>query len=87
MQQAYFQVLGQQALVSANQQSVKQAKASLDSAQALRANGMATIGDVYQAQASYAQANLDLQTSQGNYQTALGQLATAMGLPANANIR
>ena len=87
VQQAYYQVLGQQALVAANKLSLKQAKTSLDSAQALRQNGLATIGDVYQAEASYAQSNLDLQTSEGNYQTALGQLATAMGLPANTSIR
>lgn len=87
VQQAYYQVLGLQAVVGANQQSVQQAKTSLDSAQALRQNGLATIGDVYQAQASYAQATLDLQTSQGNYKTALGQLATAMGLSANTSVR
>ncbi len=86
VQQAYYQVLGQQAVVSADEQSVKQAKTSLDAAEALRANGMATIGDVYQSQGSYAQANLDLQTAQGTYQTAQGQLATAMGLPADTSI-
>jgi outer membrane protein len=86
VQQAYYQVLGLQSEVAANKQSVKQAKASLAAAEALRANGMATIGDVYQAQASYAQSNLDLQTSWGNYQTALGQLATNMGLPVNTQI-
>jgi outer membrane protein len=87
VQQAYYDVLGQQALVSANEETVKQAKASLEAAQALRANGLKTIGDVYQAEGSYAQAQLDLQTSQGNFQTDLGQLATAMGLPANTPLQ
>jgi outer membrane protein len=87
VQESYYQVLGQQALVSANVLSLKQANTSLDVAQALRHNGLATIGDVYQAEASRAQADLDLQTSQGNYQTALGQLATSMGLPANAPVK
>lgn len=87
VQQAYYQVLGEQAVVAADRQSLKQAKTSLDSAQALRAAGLATIGDVYQAQSAYAQANLNLQTAQGGYQTALGQLVTAMGLPANIPIR
>lgn len=87
VQEAYYQVLGQQSLVAANDLSLKQAKTSLDSAQALRQNGLATIGDVYQAEASYAQANLNLQTSRGNYQVARGQLATAMGLPADAPIQ
>lgn len=87
VQQAYYQVLAQQALVNADAESVKQAKASLDVAKALRQNGLATIGDVYQAQASYAQANLSLETAHGNYQTGLGQLATAMGLPVNTPIK
>ncbi|MBS0352148.1 MAG: TolC family protein [Proteobacteria bacterium] len=87
VQQAYYDVLGQQALVTANQENVKQAKASLEAAQALRANGLKTIGDVYQAAGSYAQAQLDLQTSQGNFQTDLGQLATTMGLPANTPLQ
>lgn len=86
VQQAYYQVLGQQALVKANKLSVTKAKTSLDVALALRRNGMATIGDVYQAEGSYAQANLDLQTSQGNYRIAQGQLATTMGLPPNTDI-
>lgn len=87
VEQAYYSVLGQQALVKANRKSVVEAKASLNAAKALRANGMATIGDVYQAQGSLAQANLNLQTAQGNAEIALGQLTTAMGLPANTKLR
>lgn len=87
VQQAYYLVLGLQAEVAANQQSVKQAQESLTVTQALRANGIAVIGDVYQAEASHAQAELNLQTSVGNYQTALGQLATSMGLPVNTTIQ
>ncbi len=87
VQQSYYQALGQQALVSANQLSVKQAKTSLEVANALRQSGLETIGDVYQAQGAYAQAILDLQTAQGNYQTSLGTLATAMGLPVNTPLK
>ncbi len=87
VQQAYYQVLAQQALVHAYEENVKQAKASLDVAEALRQNGLATIGDVYQAQASYAQASLSLETAKGNYQTGLGQLASAMGLPVNTLVQ
>jgi|JI10StandDraft_1071094.scaffolds.fasta_scaffold24838_4 outer membrane protein len=86
-QQAYYLALGQQALIMANQKSVAEAKTSLAAAQALRQHGMATIGDVYQAQASLAQTNLNLEQSKGGYQTAMGQLATTMGLPANARLR
>ncbi len=86
VQQAYYQLLGQQALLTANETSVKEANTSLDAAQALRHNGLATIGDVYQARASLAQAQLNLQQSQGSYQTALGQLATTMGLPVTSKL-
>jgi outer membrane protein len=87
VQQAYYQVLGNQAVVSANKISLEQAKISLDVSKALHVNGLNTIGDVYQAEASYAQAHLNLETSQGAYQTSLGQLATAMGMTANQNIQ
>jgi len=87
VQEAYYLALGQQALVEANKKSVTEANTSLDAAQALRKQGMATIGDVYQSQASLAQANLNLQQAQGNYESSLGQLATAMGLPANTELK
>lgn len=83
IQQSYYQALGQQALVDANQKNLAEAKTSLAAAQALRKQGMATIGDVYQAQASLAQAQLNLEQALGNDQIAKGQLATSMGLPAN----
>lgn len=83
VEQAYYSVLGQQALMGANEKTVAQAQTSLDAAQALRKYGVATIGDVYQAQSSLAQAKLDLTRVQGDYQIALGQLTTSMGLSAN----
>ncbi len=86
VEQAYYQVLGQQELVKAYEESLLEANTSLAASQALRANGLATIGDVYQAEGSKAQAELNLQTAKGNYQTALGQLSTAMGLPPNTQL-
>lgn len=82
IEQAYYQLLGQQALITANQQSVKEAKISVDASTALRSQGMATIGDVYQAESSLAQSELNLEQAKGNFKIAQGQLATAMGLPA-----
>lgn len=87
VQQAYYQVLGLQAQVTANQESLQQAQTSLTVTEALRANGVAVIGDVYQAQSSYSQMQLNLQTSVGSYQTALGQLVTTMGLPVDTSIQ
>ncbi len=86
VQQAYYQVLGYLAIIEADQKSLQAATKSLDAANALRANGMATVGDVYQAQSSLAQAKLNLQTAQGNYKTTMGQLATLMGVPADTVI-
>ncbi len=87
IQQAYYEVLGQQALMTANKESVTEAKTSVDASQALREQGMATIGDVYQAQASLAQATLNLEQAAGNYKIALGQLATAMGVAADTPLQ
>ncbi|HVV69553.1 MAG TPA: TolC family protein [Gammaproteobacteria bacterium] len=87
IEQAYYQVLGQQALIVANQQSVAEANTSVKASQALRSQGLATVGDVYQAQSSLAQATLSLEQATGNYQIALGQLATAMGVPANTPLQ
>lgn len=87
VQQAYYQVLGQQALVDANQKSTREASVSVDATEALRKEGMATIGDVYQANAALAQARLNLEQSQGSSQIALGQLATLMGLSATYKLK
>lgn len=87
VQQAYYQLLGQQELRAAYQKTVSEAQTSLAAAQALRANGLATVGDVYQAEAALAQAQLNWQQSQGNYQIALGQLASSMGLPVNTPLK
>ena len=45
--------------------------------------GVATIVDVYQAQSNEVGAKLNLVTAEGNRNTALGQLATAIGWPAD----
>jgi outer membrane protein len=79
--------LGQQALVEANLKSAREASVSVDATEALRKEGMATIGDVYQAHAALAQAQLNLEQSRGNSQIALGQLATLMGLPATHKLK
>jgi len=45
--------------------------------------GLATIADVLQARTAASQAQLDLQTTEGNLQTTRGALALALGVPAN----
>jgi outer membrane protein TolC len=85
--QAYYQLLGQQALVTANQISLKEAQASLKAADAMHKQGLETIGDVYQAKSALAQAQLALEQSQGNLSIAQGQLAQAAGLPMQPTLR
>ena len=82
----YYQVLGLQAVQDADVQSVKDASANLDAANQRKTSGLATIGDVYQAQAALAGAKLALQTTQGQLAGARGTLAIALGYPADTEV-
>lgn len=86
VEQGYYQVLGLQALQDANEDNVKDAQTSLDAAQQRKRSGLATIGDVYQAEAALAGARLALQQTEGNLAIARGQLAVAAGYSANAKL-
>ena len=79
----YYQVLGLQALQDADTQSVQDATASLDAAKQRKDAGLATIGDVYQAEAALAGAQLALQSTAGQLAVAHGQLAVAVGYSAD----
>lgn len=83
VEQAYYQVLGQQALIKAQQESLHEAETSLQAANALHQQGLVTIGDVYQAKSALAQAQLTLQSTEGALTIAQGQLAHAAGLPVH----
>jgi outer membrane protein len=80
---AYFNFQAQRGLVGAFQLSVAEADTNLASARMRNRAGVATIADVLQAETLVAQAQLDLETAQGNFQTARAALAAAMGLSAN----
>lgn len=79
VEQAYYQVLGLQAVVEANRQSLKDAETNLAAAQDRRAAGLATVGDVYKAEAALAGAKLALQQAEGQLAAARGQVAVAVG--------
>ena len=81
---AFFTYQGQRQLVDAARLSVAEADTNLASAQQRNRAGVATIADVLQAQTLQAQAQLDLETAEGNLQIARGNLALAMGLQANS---
>jgi outer membrane protein TolC len=80
---AYFNYHAFRSLASAARLSVAEADTNLASAQQRNRAGVATIADVLQAQTLRAQAQLDLETAEGNFNIARGALATAMGLPAS----
>ena len=81
---AYFTYQAQRGLENALRLNVATADTNLVSAQQRFKAGVATITDVLQAETQRAQAELDLETAQGNGRTARGALAVGMGLPANA---
>ena len=86
VEQDYYQVLGLQAVQDADLQSVQDASANLDAANQRKTSGLATLGDVYQAQAALAGARLALQTAQGQLASARGILAVALGYPADTPV-
>jgi outer membrane protein len=83
VQVAYFQYLANRALLQAQRTTVEEARTNLVAAEERRRVGLATVADVLQARTAASQAQLDLQTIEGNVQTTRGALALSLGLPAN----
>ena len=81
---AYFAYISARALAAAQLRSVSEADTSLLAANVRHTSGVATIADVLQAQTVLAQAQLDLETDSGTVKTSHSNLATAMGLRADA---
>ncbi len=86
VEQDYYQVLGLQSLVLADAASVKDSETSLDAARQNQKAGLATVGDVYLAEAALAGAQLSLQQSQGQLAVARGGLAVAVGFSADTRL-
>jgi outer membrane protein len=80
---AIFTFLGTRALRDADSAAVGEAAANLAAAAARHDVGLATIGDVLQARTAHSQAELNLESLEGQLYVARGALAVAMGLPAN----
>ncbi len=80
---AYYGYLNAKALAAAAQASLKQARESLAATQERHRAGVATIADVLQAKTAASQAELALESAEGQIQTIRGALATAVGVPAN----
>jgi TolC family type I secretion outer membrane protein len=86
VEQAYYQYLGEKAMLVAEQKNLENAKTNLEAAKERYTAGLATIADVLQAKAAYSQAELALENVNGQIQIMYGALATSMGFPANIHI-
>ena len=79
VESAYYAVIGTRGVELASRLSRDEAQANADAADARRKSGVATIGDVYQAQAALAAATTTLQQAEGSRVVAEGALAVALG--------
>ncbi len=86
VEQAYYRLIGNDALVRVNGQSLKNAETALEAAQKRRESGLATVADVYRSETLVAQARLNLTRSNGELEKSRGQLAFVVGLPVNVAI-
>lgn len=87
VEQAYYQLIGVEALVRVNEQSLKNVETALDAARRRRESGLATVADVYRTETQVAQAQLTLTRSRGEFEKARGQLSNVVGLPINSSVR
>ena len=87
VEQAYYQLIGVEALVRINEQALKNIDTALDAVRRRRESGLATVADVYRTETQVAQAQLTLTRSRGDLEKARGQLATVVGLPVNSSLR
>ena len=81
---AYFRLLNAQGQREAAEISLQNAQTVESDAENRLKNGLATRPDLLEASAARARADYDLQATVGAEQIAKGQLATSMGLPAEA---
>jgi outer membrane protein TolC len=87
VEQAYYQLIGVEALVRVNEQALKNIETALDAVRRRKEGGLATVADVYRTETQVAQAQLALVRSRGDLEKARGQLATVVGLPVNSSLR
>jgi len=83
VQTSFVNYLNAKAQLEAARVTVQEAQVSLNAAKRRQEVGVATVADVLQAQTAFSRAQLVEQTFAGRIQTLRGELATAMGLPAD----
>lgn len=87
VEQAYYQVLGLQAVVAADKLSLRDAETNLAATQDRKKSGLATLGDVYKADAALAGIKLALQQAEGQLAIRRGELAAALGASPDTVLR
>lgn len=87
VEQAYYRLIGLDALVQVNELSLNNIKTAYEAAQKRRESGLATVADVYRVETQVAQGQLNLTRSRGDLEKARGQLATTVGLPVNSTLK
>lgn len=87
VEQTYYQLLGAQQTVGAAHETLTTAQASAEAAKVRRQAGLATLGDIYQAETALAQTQLQWQRARGDVNKFKGALAVAAGLPVNAPLQ
>ncbi len=86
VEQAYYQLLAARQTVVAAEETLKTVQMSLTLANSRRQAGLATIGDVYQAETMLAQGHLQLRKAQGEAGKLKGVLCNSVGLPVTAKL-
>jgi len=87
VQEAYYRLLNFVGQEAAARASLANAQAVQDASEARLHNGLATLPDVLEARSATAQAQYDLAAVLGLRQIARGDLATALGAPAETAIQ
>ncbi len=83
---AYVSYIGNQALVAAFAQDLKDAETALSAAKLMRESGLSTLTDVLLAQSNLELIRTNLIQAQGAEKTAIGDLLITVGLPADSEL-
>ena len=84
---AYYNYVSQKALLVAREEDLKDSKVNLEAAKSRYESGVAAKLDFLLAESNFVNAELLVETTKGQVNITLGQLATALGFPANAKFQ
>lgn len=81
--QSYYNYIAAEATVEAQKENFNNAKQNLESAKTMYEAGVARLVDFLLARSAFVNAELLLEQAYNNLHTTMGQLATAIGIPAD----